>query len=59
MSFMKDPFLSCFWLFFFQKQDIFGELKAQQDKHLFHIKQLETIMRMVDNDALPLEQVTL
>ena len=39
------------------KQDIFGELKAQQDKHLFHIKQLETIMRMVDNDALPLEQI--
>ncbi|CAG2242459.1 CNOT3 [Mytilus edulis] len=39
------------------KQDIFEELKAQQDKHLFHIKQLETIMRMVDNDALPIEQI--
>ena len=27
------------------------------DKHKYHIKQLETILRMVDNDAIPLEQV--
>ncbi|KAJ8318537.1 hypothetical protein KUTeg_003628 [Tegillarca granosa] len=39
------------------KQDRFDELKCSQDKHKYHIKQLETIMRMVDNDALPLEQI--
>lgn len=39
------------------KQDHFDELKSQQDKHLYHIKQLETIMRMVDNDAIPIDQI--
>ncbi|KAK3089617.1 hypothetical protein FSP39_005080 [Pinctada imbricata] len=39
------------------KQDRFDELKGFQDKHKSHIKNLETIMRMVDNDALPLDQI--
>ena len=40
-----------------QKGDRYEHLKAAQDKHTYHIQKLETIMRMVDNDALPLEQV--
>lgn len=39
------------------KQDRFEELKGYMDKHKFHIKQLETILRMVDNDAIPLDQI--
>ncbi|XP_078316901.1 CCR4-NOT transcription complex subunit 3-like isoform X2 [Crassostrea virginica] len=39
------------------KQDRFEELKGHMDKHKYHIKQLETILRMVDNDAIPLEQI--
>ena len=42
----------------FQRHDRFEELKGIQDKHNFHIGKLETIMRMVDNDALPLDQVS-
>ncbi|XP_021358792.1 CCR4-NOT transcription complex subunit 3-like isoform X3 [Mizuhopecten yessoensis] len=38
-------------------QDQYEELRAAQDRHKFHIKKLETIMRMVDNDALPLDQI--
>lgn len=41
----------------FQKQDRFDELKRYQERHNFHIKQLETIMRMLDNDAISLDQV--
>ncbi|XP_060605969.1 CCR4-NOT transcription complex subunit 3-like isoform X1 [Ruditapes philippinarum] len=39
------------------KGDRYEHLKAAQDKHTYHIQKLETIMRMVDNDALPLEQI--
>ncbi|XP_021358782.1 CCR4-NOT transcription complex subunit 3-like isoform X2 [Mizuhopecten yessoensis] len=39
------------------KDDQYEELRAAQDRHKFHIKKLETIMRMVDNDALPLDQI--
>ncbi|KAK3610711.1 hypothetical protein CHS0354_028101 [Potamilus streckersoni] len=39
------------------RQDRFDELKNWQDKHLVHIRKLEHIMRMVDNDALPLDQI--
>lgn len=28
------------------------------EKHKYHLKQLETILRMVDNDAIPLDQVS-
>ncbi|XP_064601447.1 CCR4-NOT transcription complex subunit 3-like isoform X2 [Liolophura sinensis] len=39
------------------KQDRFDELKRYQERHNFHIKQLETIMRMLDNDAISLDQI--
>ena len=28
------------------------------ERHRYHISQLETIMRLVDNDALPISQVS-
>lgn len=40
-----------------ERHDRYEELKGIQDKHNFHIGKLETIMRMVDNDALPLDQI--
>uniref|UniRef100_A0A0L8I8V7 CCR4-Not complex component Not N-terminal domain-containing protein n=1 Tax=Octopus bimaculoides TaxID=37653 RepID=A0A0L8I8V7_OCTBM len=40
-----------------EKNDRYEELKQWQDKHKFHIQRLERIMRMVDNDALPLDQI--
>ncbi|KAL4239666.1 CCR4-NOT transcription complex [Mactra antiquata] len=40
-----------------EKTDRYEYLKAAQDKHAYHIQKLETIMRMVDNDALPIDQV--
>lgn len=40
-----------------QRHDRYEQLKGIQEKHNFHIGKLETIMRMVDNDALPLDQV--
>ncbi|XP_048762642.1 CCR4-NOT transcription complex subunit 3-like isoform X2 [Ostrea edulis] len=39
------------------KQDRFEELKGHMERHKFHLKQLETILRMVDNDAIPLDQI--
>lgn len=33
------------------------ELKTLRDRHKYHMKQLELVMRAVDNDAVPLEQV--
>lgn len=40
-----------------EKNDRYEELRQWQDKHKFHIQRLERIMRMVDNDALPLDQI--
>ncbi|WAQ95632.1 CNOT3-like protein [Mya arenaria] len=40
-----------------EKSEKFDSLKTSQDKHNFHINKLETVMRMVDNDAIPLEQI--
>ncbi len=40
-----------------QKQDRLDELRAWLDKHRYHIGRLETLMRMVDNDAIDLDQV--
>lgn len=40
-----------------RKNDRYEELRQWQDKHKFHIQRLERIMRMVDNDALPLDQI--
>ena len=42
----------------FQKTDRYEHLKNSQEKLSVHIQKLETIMRMVDNDAIPLEQVS-
>lgn len=39
------------------KQDRLEELKGYMEKHKYHLKQLETILRMVDNDAIPLDQI--
>ncbi|XP_025095871.1 CCR4-NOT transcription complex subunit 3-like isoform X2 [Pomacea canaliculata] len=33
------------------------ELKTLRDRHKYHMKQLELVMRAVDNDAVPLEQI--
>lgn len=46
-------------LWILQKSDRFEHLKASQEKLSYHINKLETIMRMVDNDAIPLDQVGL
>ncbi|XP_041362287.1 CCR4-NOT transcription complex subunit 3-like isoform X2 [Gigantopelta aegis] len=40
-----------------QKQDRLDELKAHQDRHKDHIKRLEIIMRMVDNNQLAMDQI--
>lgn len=40
-----------------ERHDRYEQLKGIQEKHNFHIGKLETIMRMVDNDALPLDQI--
>ena len=40
-----------------QKQDRLEELKNFLERHRFHISKLESIMRMVDNDAIDLDQV--
>eukprot|EP00918_Siedleckia_nematoides_P005024 GHVU01011124.1.p1 GENE.GHVU01011124.1~~GHVU01011124.1.p1 ORF type:complete len:790 (+),score=114.32 GHVU01011124.1:136-2505(+) len=39
------------------KQERVDELKLQVERHRVHISRLETIMRMVDNDALDLDQI--
>lgn len=39
------------------KQDKVDDLKAKLDRHKFHIAKLETLLRMVDNDSVDLEQV--
>lgn len=39
------------------RSDRFESLKTIQERHAYHIKKMETIMRMVDNDAIPLEQI--
>ena len=42
-----------------QKQDQVEVFRSYLEKHRFHIDKLETIMRLVDNDALQLSQVRL
>ncbi len=44
-------------LLLFQKQERSDRLKGRLEKHLFHINKLEAIMRLVDNDALQVDQV--
>lgn len=39
------------------KQDRMDELKAKFERHKFHIAKLETLLRMLDNDSVEVEQV--
>ncbi|XP_063364501.1 CCR4-NOT transcription complex subunit 3 [Cydia amplana] len=40
-----------------EKQDRMEELKQKLEKHRFHIKKLETLLRMLDNMSVEVEQV--
>ncbi|XP_013792877.1 CCR4-NOT transcription complex subunit 3-like, partial [Limulus polyphemus] len=40
-----------------EKEDRLDELRGYTEKHRYHIKQLETIMRMVDNSTINVDQV--
>ena len=40
-----------------EKQDRIDELKAWVEKHRYHIKQLETLMRMLDNETVEVDQI--
>lgn len=39
------------------KQDRMDELRGKLDRHKFHITKLETLLRMLDNDGVEVEQV--
>lgn len=39
------------------KQDRMDELRGKLDRHKFHISKLETLLRMLDNDSVDVEQV--
>ncbi|KAJ8731134.1 hypothetical protein PYW07_004298 [Mythimna separata] len=40
-----------------EKQDRMEELKGKLEKHRFHIKKLETLLRMLDNMSVEVEQI--
>lgn len=40
-----------------EKQDRMEELKFKLERHRFHIKKLETLLRMLDNMSVEVEQV--
>lgn len=40
-----------------QKQDRIEELKRLIERHRFHIRMLETILRMLDNDSIAVEAI--
>lgn len=40
-----------------EKQERIEELKAWLEKHRYHIKQLETLMRMLDNSTVEVDQI--
>ena len=40
-----------------QKQERIDELNQYLEKHRFHIKNLETLMRMLDNSTVEVDQV--
>ncbi|XP_053183144.1 CCR4-NOT transcription complex subunit 3a isoform X4 [Scomber japonicus] len=40
-----------------QKQDRIEELKRLIERHRFHIRMLETILRMLDNDSVPVDSI--
>lgn len=39
------------------KQDRMDELRGKLDRHKFHITKLETLLRMLDNDGVEVEQI--
>lgn len=39
------------------KQDKMDDLKGKLDRHKFHITKLETLLRMLDNDSVDVEQI--
>lgn len=39
------------------KQERLDELKSRLEKHRFHIKKLETLLRMLDNMSVEVQQV--
>lgn len=41
------------------KQDRMDELKAKLDKHRYHIRKLETLLRMLDNMSVEVNTVSL
>lgn len=48
----------CFYfLFVLQKQDRIDELKRLIERHRYHIRMLETILRMLDNDSVPVDAI--
>lgn len=47
----------CFPCFLLQKQDRIEELKRLIERHRFHIRMLETILRMLDNDSIPVDSI--
>lgn len=40
-----------------QKQDRIDELKKLIERHRYHIRMLETILRMLDNDSVQVESI--
>lgn len=44
-------------LLVWQKQDRIEELKRLIERHRFHIRMLETILRMLDNDSIAVEAI--
>lgn len=40
-----------------EKQDKMDDLKSKLDRHKFHITKLETLLRMLDNDSVDVEQI--
>ncbi|XP_071326967.1 CCR4-NOT transcription complex subunit 3a isoform X3 [Trachinotus anak] len=40
-----------------EKQDRIDELKRLIERHRFHIRMLETILRMLDNDSVPVDSI--
>ncbi|CAO1396294.1 unnamed protein product [Diamesa serratosioi] len=40
-----------------EKQDKMDDLKGKLDRHKFHITKLETLLRMLDNDSVDVDQI--
>lgn len=40
-----------------EKQDRMDELRGKLERHKFHISKLETLLRMLDNDGVEVEQI--